>query len=161
MKCDVLNYIDMFQICQQMKYSTVSLVWLLKPLPIPIAIWEDINMDFIGGSSKPKGYNSILIIVDRLNKFCHFILLKHPYSAKTVDEYFVKSIVRPWVFQSVFSDRDNVFLHNFWFKLFRLQNTQLNRSMTYHPKSDGQNEVVNWCLETYLKCSIRYKQFFV
>ena len=69
------------------------------------------------------GYEVILVMVDRLSKYAHFILLKRPFMAKTVAEAFVKEIVRLHGFpKTIVSDRDPVFLSNFGKKCFASRN---------------------------------------
>ena len=96
-------------------------VGLLQPLPIPSQIWTDISMDFIEGLLSSNGYSVIMVIVDRLTKYAHFVALKHLFTAIIVAKAFVANVVRSHgVSTSIVSDQDKVFLSSYWQTLFQL-----------------------------------------
>jgi len=41
-------------------------------------------MNFIEGLPSSNGYSVILAVVDRLTKYSHFFVVKHPFSAATI-----------------------------------------------------------------------------
>ncbi|KAL9432323.1 hypothetical protein AB3S75_027361 [Citrus x aurantiifolia] len=152
MRHDVEKFIRECLICQQTKYSTQAPVGLLQPLPIPNMVWDEVTMDFITGLPLSKGFSVILVVVDRLTKFAHFGPLPCQFTALKTAELFVDMVIKIHGFpSSIISDRDPVFLSNFWKQLFLLSGTTLRHSTAYHPQTDGQTEVVNRGLEQYLR----------
>lgn len=142
-------------ICQRMKGETISPAGLSQPLPIPERNWTEISMDFIEGLPRSQGCEVIFIVMDRLSKYSHFISLSHPYTASSVARVFMYNNFKLHGMPlSIVSDQDPVFTSTFWRALFKLQGTQLKHNSAYHPQTDGQTEVVNRCLETYLHCFV-------
>ncbi|GAU37387.1 hypothetical protein TSUD_22610 [Trifolium subterraneum] len=153
MKEDILEYVQNCVVCQQAKTTNNSPAGLLQPLPIPSQIWEDIGMDFITGLPLSHGYTTIMVVVDRLTKYAHFIPMKNDYTSKSVAEAFMNNIVKlHGMPKPIVSDRDKVFTSAFWQQLFRLQGTSLAMTSAYHPQFDGQTEVLNKGLKLFLRC---------
>lgn len=155
MSRDVKNLVKECSVCQQHKSSTQRPFGLLNPLPIPSQVWEDIAMDFITKLPLAHGKSTIWVIVDRLTKYAHFVALPTQFSAATLAPVFMTEIYRlHGMLKTIVSDRDRVFVSCFWQELFKLNGTTLCFSSAYHPQSDGQTEVTNRILQTFLRCFV-------
>jgi hypothetical protein len=93
----------------------------LQPLPILEQNWTEVSIDFIEGLSNSQGKNVVLVVIDQLSKYAHFIPLTHPYMAGSVSNLFVDHIFKLHRLpKSIVSDRDPVFTSHFWKELFRV-----------------------------------------
>ena len=73
-------------------------------------------MDFIMGLPKSKKQNdSIFVVVDKLSKETHFILVKSTYKVVHIVDIFLKDIFRlHGIPKQIISNRDTKFTRNFW-----------------------------------------------
>ncbi|GAU26773.1 hypothetical protein TSUD_317710 [Trifolium subterraneum] len=152
MRESVTKFVSNCYTCQLIKTETKKPAGLLQPLPLPSAIWEDLSLDFITGLPMSHGFTVILVIVDRFSKGVHLGALPTKFIAYKVARLFIDLVCKHHGFpHSLVSDRDPVFISNFWRELFRLCGTKLRMSTAYHPETDGQTEVFNRILEQYLR----------
>ncbi|CAL2227217.1 unnamed protein product [Prunus armeniaca] len=95
-------------------------------------------MDFVEGLPSVKEKNAILVVVDRLSNYGHFIPIKHPYTASQVADLFIREVFKlHGMPQTIVSDKDPTFASQFWTSFFARQGTKLCHSSAYHPQSDG------------------------
>lgn len=74
-KRDILNFVFECDICQCNKGELIKPLGTLQPLPIPTSISTDISMYFIVGFLKVGNKWVIMLVVDRLSKYAHFVHL--------------------------------------------------------------------------------------
>ena len=139
MKKDIVEYISKCMKCQQVKVDNQHLTCLLHHFSILEWKWEVISMDFITGFPMTwRKHYSIMVVVDKLTKASHFILVKSTYKADAIAKILMKDIFRLHGFpKAIISDMDTKFTSNFWKGLFADLGTKLNFSTAYHPQTDG------------------------
>ena len=75
-----------------------------------------------------------MVVVDKLTKETHFILVKSTYNIDVIAKIFMKDIFILHGFpKAIVSYRDPKFTSNFWEGLFADLGTQLNFNIAYHP----------------------------
>jgi hypothetical protein len=156
MKVDIAKYVSECDTYHRMKASHLKSAGVLQPLSILTWKWDDISMDFIVGlllTARKK--DSIWVIVDRLTKTTHFIVVHTTYSVQHYAEIYMDQIVcLHGISKTIISDRGTQFVAHFWEQLHECLGTKLIHSSSYHPQTDGQTERVNQIVEDMLRESI-------
>jgi hypothetical protein len=101
---------------------------------------------------KMKQRDSIMVVVDKLNKTVLFIPVKTKHKATNIAYIYMKEVVRlHGVPKEIVSDRDSKFTSKFWPCLFKGFGKNMNLSMTHHPDSDGKTKRTNKIIEDMLR----------
>ncbi|GJW48960.1 putative reverse transcriptase domain-containing protein [Tanacetum coccineum] len=124
MKANIATYVSKCLTCAKVKAEHQKPSGLLQQLEIPVWKWERITMDFITKLPRtPSGYDSIWVIIDRLTKSAHFILMNEKFRMERLTRL----------------------------SLQKSLGTNLDMSTAYHPETDGQSERTIHTLEDMLR----------
>lgn len=90
----VQNHVRDCDICRRHKIENVHSPELLQPLAIPKAAFAKVTMDFITGLPLFEGKEVIMVVMDRLTKYSHFIGLSHPITTPQVARAYVDNVIK-------------------------------------------------------------------
>src|SRR5258708_9323096 len=157
--CYVASYVTGCDTCNCCKSFPTQKVGKLMPNQIPSHHWEVISIDTIRELLESKGYNAILIVVDRLSKHIHAVPTVTTIDSAGVVHLFLEHVWRHHGLpEVVISDRGSAFMSNFSRELAALLDIRLTPSTAYHPQTDGQTEWVNQEIEAYLRVFVSHHQ---
>src|SRR5260221_9513971 len=143
--------------CNRTKTFPTQKVGKLIPNKVPDQCWQVISIDMIRELPDSKGYNAILVVVDRLSKQIHTIPTVTSLDSAGVAQLFLEHV---WCHhrlpEEVNSDRRPAFVSNFSCELAALLGVKLTPSTSYHPQTDGQTERVNQEIEAYLRVFVSH-----
>ena len=155
MSPDVRDFVLDCPICQVEKGSHLKPAGELQPLEVPSRKWDHIAIDFVTGLPMCEGKDTILTVVDKATKMCHFLACAETISAKEVAKLYWQQVGKlHGIPQVIISDRDPRFTGKFWRELWRVLGTDLRMGSGYHPESSGQVEKFNQLLEQTLRCTV-------
>jgi hypothetical protein len=115
--------LDCCNLCMYPIESGKRLLW--------ISSWDclELSLDMI----------SLWVIMDRLTKVAHFMLVKTTYTRPQLAELYMPRIVCfHGVPTRIVSDRETQVISKLWERLHETLDTHWNFSSAYHPQTDGQ-----------------------
>ena len=127
--------------------------------------WASVTMNFIVKLSFSKKlltevfYDSILTIVNQLTKKVQFISYKKVSNAEELMYTFLRNVTALQdLSDEIISDRDKLFMSNFWTALTRQLRLSHKMSTVYHSQMNDQTEWMNQVIEQYLREYVDYHQ---
>src|SRR5258705_894523 len=155
----VAKFITGCNACNWTKTFPTQKVGKLIPNKVPDQCWQGISIDMIGELPDSKGYNAVLMVVDRLSKWIHAIPTVTSLGSARVAWLFLEHI---WchhrLLEEVISDCRSAFVSNFSHELAALLGVKLTPSTSYHLQTDGQTERMNQEIEAYLRVFMSHRQ---
>ena len=151
---DIEDYCSSCEACQRALRRTGKPYGLAVKIESPSGPWSLINMDFVtalppGGKNK---YDSVLVVVDRFSRRKRFLLTHANATAPLTARLFFEGILREHgVPTGIITDRDKLFVSEFWKSLAGLCGFKLKLSTAYHPQTDGLAERSIQSLEDMLR----------
>jgi hypothetical protein len=158
MERDIQKYCSEWDICQRTKAPRLAKHGLLHALELACNPWTHISTDFITHLLESEGATMILVEVDRFTKMAHFVPIKKKDSPSVVRAY-LENVSKYRRFpEDVVLDQDSPFMGSFFSDLYNYLGIKCSMSTVDHSQTDGQTDLINQVIESYLRFYCNYKQ---
>lgn len=156
---DIEKYIKEYDSCQKNKIKRHRPYRLMQEIQAPEYPWQWITIDHITKLPKSEGNDAILVVVDRMTKYAHFIPTTETTTAKGLArEMFERVFKHHGIPEIIVSDRGTTFTSKLWKSMIDLIEEEQQLSTAYHPQTNGQTERTNQTLIQYIRHYINSQQ---
>ncbi len=151
LKDNAEEYVKICLTCKQNQTFNKKQTGLLQPLPILEGLWESVSMDFMVSLPPSRGFDAIMVVVDRFSKMAHFIRTKDEAMAQKKGRLFFTHVFKHHGLpKDIVSNRNPKFISKFWRALWKRMGSELKMNISFRPQTDGQIERVNIMIQQFL-----------
>jgi hypothetical protein len=105
-------------------------------------------MDFMASLSPSKGFDVIIIVVDRFSKMAHFIPTKESAMTQEMGRLFFMHVFKHrGLPKDIMLNRNPKFTSKFWRALWKCMGSKFKISTSIQPQTDGRIERVNLVIQ--------------
>jgi protoheme ferro-lyase len=109
-------------------------------------------MDFMVNLPPSRGFDAIMVVVDRFNKMAHFIPTMESATAQETEKSFFTHVFKHHGLpKDIMSDRDPKFTNKFWRALWRRMRLELKMNTSFRTQMDGQIKRMILVIEQFLR----------
>jgi len=152
---EVKKYVEEYNTYQKNKNQIETPTEKLMLNTVPEKLWTHISMDFITKLPLAQGYDSILVVCNRMTKIAHFVPTTEKTSVEGIARLFWNNV---WKLhglpESIITDREAQFAAEIIKELNQMLGIDTKLLTAYHLQTDGQTERMNQDLEQYLRMFI-------
>jgi hypothetical protein len=161
-KQSIKRYIRNCHICKRFKVIRDKYFDLLNLLSISNRSWTNIIMNFVIELFESKNFNAILMMIDRLTKWHHYISCTTTEESISVEKTTRLLINHVWklheLSSTIVSDRDSQFISLIWKSIRETLKINTKLSTAFHSETDDQSEIANQKMKRYLRSYCNYQQ---
>ena len=146
---DIQKYVGSYDIYQKIKTSHHHLYSFLASLLVSNRLWQKITMNFIvrllPNKYKDNVYNFILMMINWYIKMVWYLSTNVTIKFYKLSDLLMKEVFLcdPDTFMSIVSDRDSVFISDYWSELCYHMKIKQQLSTVFHSQTNDQTEQQN------------------